>query len=258
MIRLGTLSKALLAQVGAMGVVLLALNLGLLGNTPFIGWLVLMQSGIATIFAWLLKSDRWWLIIHAVFPVALALASRLQLDSAWYLAGFVVLLLVFGPTVRTRVPLYLSNQTTAAALTGFLKPHVFDLGPDPGAQKTVLDFGSGTGSMLKHLARDHPLHRFEGIEGAWLPYLVSRLACAGLSNVVIKQGDFWSKSLTPYCAVYAFLSTEPMPRLWEKAKREMTPGSFLISNSFQVPGQTPTKVICVDDARQTELFVYRL
>jgi hypothetical protein len=38
----------------------------------------------------------------------------------------------------------------------------------------------------------------------------------------------------------------------------MAPGSFLISNSFQVPGVTPHTVLLVDDDRQTELFVYKI
>ncbi len=241
-----------------MATVLLALNLGLFGRPPSLWWLIVAQSVLSTLLAWRLKSDCWWLVIHAVFPLAVAAASQLQLASGWYLAAFVTLLLVFGPTVRNRVPLYLSNEKTAQALTTFLNQEVFRPAGHAGESETVLDCGSGTGTMLKLLARENPLHSFVGIEGAWLPYLLSRLACAGRPNVAIALGNFWSKSLAPYRAVYAFLSTEPMPRLWEKAKREMLPGAFLISNSFQVPGQAPYTVIVVDDARQTELFVYRV
>lgn len=255
---LGTLSKAVLAQVGAMGLVLIALNLGVLGRLPSIWWLIVLQSVLSALIAWGLKSDRWWLIIHAIFPLAVAAASQWQLASGWYLAAFVVLLLVFGPTVRNRVPLYLSNEKTAAALSRFLDQHGWGKDSAADASAPVLDVGSGTGTMVTLLARTNPQHRIEGIEGAWLPYLISRIACAGLSNASVRQGDFWSQHLAPYPVVYAFLSTEPMPRLWEKARREMAPGAFLISNSFQVPDQAPFAVIQVDDARQTELFVYRI
>lgn len=241
-----------------MGAVLLALNLGLFGRAPSLGWLVLLQSVLSALMAWALKSDRWWLIIHAIFPLAVAAASQLQLASGWYLAAFVILLLIFGPTVRNRVPLYLSNEKTAAALSAFLDQHLLGAADAKPTSARLLDCGSGTGTMVKLLARANPLHRIEGIEGAWLPYLISRIACAGLSNASIVQGDFWSKNLGPYPAVYAFLSTEPMPRLWNKARREMAPGTFLISNSFEVPDQTPFAVIQVQDSRQTELFVYQI
>lgn len=256
--RLGTLSKAVLAQVGAMGAVLFALNLGLFGRAPSLWWLVLLQSVLSALIAWAMKSDRWWLIIHAVFPLAVAVASQLQLASGWYLAAFVILVLIFGPTVRNRVPLYLSNDKTAAALSVFLDQHVSGRADANSTAARLLDCGSGTGTMVKLLARANPLHRIEGIEGAWLPYLISRIACAGLSNASIVQGDFWSKDLGPYPAVYAFLSTEPMPRLWDKARREMAPGAFLISNSFEVPDQRPFAVIRVDDSRQTKLLVYQI
>ena len=250
----GPLTKAVASQVMAMVAVLVALNLGFFGQRPSIWWLVVAQSAVATAVAWWIKSDRWWLVIHAAFPLAVALASQWQIHSGWYLAAFVLLLLVFGPTVRNRVPLYLSNQKTAAVLSEFLNQHVF-AAPE---QRTVLDVGSGTGTMVKLLALAHPLHRVRGIEGAWIPYAMSRVACAALPNAEVMRGDFWAHRLDPYPAVYAFLSTEPMPRLWQKARAEMVPGSFLISNSFQVPGIEPFAVLAVDDARQTEPFVYQI
>ena len=237
-----------------MALVLGLMAIGALGQTPSLWILVASQAVLACGSAWLLRSDAWWLWIHGLFPIAVALANTLQIHSGWYLAAFVLLLLVFGPTVCNRVPLYLSNQKTAAVLSEFLNQHVF-AAPE---QRTVLDVGSGTGTMVKLLALAHPLHRVRGIEGAWIPYAISRVACAALPNAEVMRGDFWAHRLDPYPAVYAFLSTEPMPRLWQKARAEMVPGSFLISNSFQVPGIEPFAVLAVDDERQTELFVYQI
>ncbi len=250
----GPLTKAVASQVLAMAAVLAALNLGLFGQMPSIWLLVVAQSLVAAGIARLMKSDRWWLVIHAAFPIAVALASQWQLHSGWYLAGFVLLLLIFGPTVRNRVPLYLSNQKTAQVLSEFLHQQVFT----SEESKTILDVGSGTGTMVKLLAAAHPLQSVHGIEGAWIPYLMSRVSCASLPNATLMRGDFWAHRFAPYPAVYAFLSTEPMTRLWQKASSEMAPGSFLISNSFQVPGVTPHTVLLVDDDRQTELFVYKI
>jgi SAM-dependent methyltransferase len=201
-----------------------------------------------------LRSDRWWLWIHALFPVAVALANSLQIHSGWYLAAFLVFVLVFGPTVRSRVPLFLSSEKTIATVSAFLAKEVFTLQP----QARVLDFGSGTGSLPIGLAKRHPEQRFDGIEAAWLPYLRSRIQAAGISNVHLSRGSFWDLDLSPYAVVYAFLSTEPMPRLWQKACREMQPGAVLISNSFRVPGVEPSQVLHANDERETELLVYRI
>jgi hypothetical protein len=58
--------------------------------------------------------------------------------------------------------------------------------------------------------------------------------------------------------VYAFLSPVPMPRLWAKACEEMKEGSLLISNSFEVPGVKPARVLQLDDARRTRLLIYKV
>lgn len=254
MIRLGPLSKALLSQITAMALVLALLALGAFGHPPALGVTVFAQACFAPIIAKVLRSDRWWLWIHALFPIAVAAANMLQIHSGWYLAGFLVFVLVFGPTVRSRVPLFLSSERTIEAVSELLTREVFSRP----LQARVLDFGSGTGSMPIGLARRHPQQSFDGIEAAWLPYLRSRFKATGLSNVRLIRGDFWNLDLSPYTVVYAFLSTEPMPRLWQKVCREMQPGSIFISNSFRVPGVDPSEIVHVDDERETELLIYRI
>jgi hypothetical protein len=49
-----------------------------------------------------------------------------------------------------------------------------------------------------------------------------------------------------------------MGELWEKAQREMRPGTRFISNSFAIPDVTPIAVVLVDDRRETELHVYQI
>ena len=254
MIRLGPLSKALLSQITAMALVLGLLALGAFGHPPSLAIAVAAQACFAPIVARALQSDRWWLWIHALFPIAVAIANSLQIHSGWYLAAFLVFVLVFGPTVRSRVPLFLSSEKTIETVSEFLSQEVFVRQP----QARVLDFGSGTGSMPIGLARRHPEQQFDGIEAAWLPYLRSRIRAAGISNIRLMRGSFWDMDLSPYAAVYAFLSTEPMPKLWQKACREMQPGAVLISNSFRVPGVEPSQVFLVNDERETELLVYRI
>lgn len=194
-----------------------------------------------------LDAPPWWLPIHLVFMPAVVAAGRLRIAPGWYLAGFVLLLLVFWRTDKSRVPLYLSNAATAAALSRLL----------PVAPCRVIDLGCGNGALLAALARQRPDCRFLGIEHAPLPWLWARFAARGQPNCRIAYGDFWRQDLRGFDLVYAFLSPAAMPRLWTKARGEMAPGSTLVSNSFAVPDVAADYVEAVPDPRRTRLFCYR-
>ncbi len=253
---LGVIGKAVSAQIAGWLIVLAVLfviaNTG--GSMPSVWLIGVTQAAGSVAVAYLLRSDRWWLFIHFVFSAAVIIFRQTGVDPTWYLAAFLVLLFVFGPSYRSRVPLYLSSQKTINVVSDWLTQQGFAAKQDA----RFLDFGSGTGSMILGLAKRHPDQQFVGVEAAWFPYLVSRLRALGQSNVQTCRKSFWDISLADYPVVYAFLSTEPMPRLWEKAKQEMSPGTFLISNSFIVPNVTPQQTLSVNDDRQTMLYVYRI
>ena len=55
-----------------------------------------------------------------------------------------------------------------------------------------------------------------------------------------------------------FLSPVPMPRLWSKAQAEMRAGSWLISNTFEIPGVPADRELDVNEGRQTSLFLWQM
>lgn len=246
--RLAPAVKALLAQLGGLGLAAAGLSLQVL-PTPLLLSALLTQALGACLCALLLRSARWWLAIHLLFMPAIVLALQLKISPWWYLAGFALLLSIYWTSFRTQVPLYLSNTTTARAVGELLTQT---------QAKTMLDIGCGTGSLLAKLAPLHPALRCHGIELAPLPWLIARLRCRGLSNVEIRRGDFFSGNWGEYDAIYAFLSPAPMERVWRKARQEMRPGSLLISNSFPVPDVEPDRVLTLGDRRMTRLFLYRM
>jgi SAM-dependent methyltransferase len=159
------------------------------------------------------RAPLWWQAIHLGFaPLAVAVHG-LAIDPLWFLAGFILLFLVFWRTDQSRVPLYLTNRSTAATLAEQLPP----------TPCRVLDLGCGDGGLLRRLAKARPDCRFVGIEHAPLTWLAARLRTLGLANVVVRRDDFWDEPLSSYGLVYAFLSPVPMPRLWAKARAEMAP-----------------------------------
>ena len=180
-------------------------------------------------------------------PLAWAVAS-LSIDPGWFLLTFILLLLVFRGALSGQIPLYLSSRDTAAALAELLSER-------PG--KRFIDLGAGIGSVLRPLARALPEAQLTGVENAPATWLAGYLRTAGLPNCTWCWEDIWRTSLVEYDVVYAFLSPAPMPALWEKVKLEMPPGSLFISNSFPIPGVAASRVVEIDDARQTRLYCYR-
>ncbi len=211
--------------------------------------LVALQGALAASIGILLKSERWWIAIHLAFSPALFAALRLDLPPAFPLAVLAGLTFVFWTTFRGEVPLFLSSRATADALLPLLPQH---------AGLQVVDLGAGTGGLLRRLAQARPDARFTGIEHAPLPYLAARLNARGLGNLVIERNDLWRRPLADQDVVFAFLSPRVMPRLREKARAEMRPGSLLVSSSFPVPDTPPEQVVEVADWRGTRLYCYRM
>ena len=101
--------------------------------------------------------------------------------------------------------------------------------------------------------------KFVGVETAPLPFVIawSRARSSRLQNLRIIYGNIWKQDLGPFDVAYAFLSPAPMPRLYEKVKAEMRPGTLFVSNSFAVPEAPPDQTVSVSDSRATQLFVWR-
>jgi precorrin-6B methylase 2 len=238
--------KALVAQIAGW---IIAHALARSGVLPVGLWpLVGAQALAATVSALALRSARWWLPIHLAFTPTAVLASELDIEPGWYLAAFLVLMTIYWTSFRTQVPLFLTNRTTASAVASLLPQ---------GRPIRLLDIGSGTGSLLLHLARRRPDSQFTGIEAAPAPYLIGRLLAYGQSNLTQHRGNFFEASWSDYDVIYAFLSPVPMAQVWTKALQEMHPGSILISNSFAVPGGTPEVIVPASRAGGRELLVYR-
>ena len=239
--------SALAAQIlGGGAVFAFALVAPSLFDAPLLA--AALQGVCAAAVSHKLRTPAWWLPIHLAFLPAVVLAQRLEIAPGWYLAAFVLLLLIYWRIDRSRVPLYLSNADTARALLQLL----------PAKPCRVADLGCGHGGLLRRLARARPDSAFLGIEHAPLPWLWARLAGRTLPNLCIRYGDFWNDPLTLYDVVYAFLSPTPMAALLRKARAEMRGGALLVSNSFAVPDAEPERVVEVADRRATQLYCYRL
>ena len=193
---------------------------------------------------------RWWLPVNLLFlPALLAMQTR-QWPGWWFLLAFVLLLLVNWNSFRERVPLYLSGARTRQLLSQRLAELPRDF--------VFVDLGCGLAGTLVQLARDYPAARLVGVETAPLVFALAWLRCLPYRNCRVHYRSLWREDLSAYDAVYCFLSPAPMTELWAKARREMRPGSLLISNSFEVPGVAPQEVVELSDWRGSRLLLWRL
>lgn len=210
----------------------------------------LAQGLLAAALGQWLGLRLWWLPLNLCFLPALLAVQGRQWPGWWFLAAFVLLLLINWNSFRERVPLYLSGARTRQLLSQRLSC----LSPD----FAFVDLGCGLAGTLTRLARDYPAARLVGVETAPLVFVLAWLRCLPYRNCRVHYRSLWREDLATYDAVYCFLSPAPMAELWAKARREMRAGSLLISNSFEVPGVAAQEVIELDDWRDSRLLLWRL
>ncbi|HEY1043787.1 MAG TPA: class I SAM-dependent methyltransferase [Telluria sp.] len=229
--------RAVLIQAGAFVPTLLIVYVAArVGLAPGFVTAALVQGALAAGISWRLRLPPWWLPIQFLFPVLLLFAQSLAVPAWVYLAIFLLLLGSYWSTFRTRVPYYPSGREVW---------HAFDAALPQGRPLRVIDIGSGLGGFTLDLARRHPDWSVTGIELAPLPWLLSRLRATG-TRARFLRGDYVRLDFSEYDAVFAYLSPAAMPALWEKASREMRPGSLLASYEFPIPGHPPTRAANVN------------
>lgn len=242
--RLPPVLRALLAQALAFTVLVALARLGL-RFTPLI-W-VLLQAVLAVFLSrWMGLGPRW-VFMQAALPFLVRALWNAPIPGWVYLALFLGLALVFGGGLFTRVPLYHASQDAWEKLAGLLPER-------PGLR--FVDLGCGFGGPVAHLARTRPDGTFIGIEASPFTWLVAWLRCLPCANAHIRLGSLWRTDLSAFDVAYAFLSPVPMPGLWAKVCREMKPGSRFISHSFEVPYETPHRVIPVKGRDGARLMIY--
>jgi hypothetical protein len=244
--RLPPVLRALLAQALAFAVLVALARLGL--RFPPLVW-VLAQAVLAVFLSRGLELNPRWILMQAALPFLGRALWGAPIPPWIYLALFLGLALVFGGGLLSRVPLYHASTEAWTKLEELL--------PDRAGLRFV-DLGCGFGGPVAHLAKARPDGVFLGVEASPFTWLVAWLRCLPHGNAHIRLGSLWRTNLADLDVAYAFLSPVPMPALWAKVRREMRPGSRFISHSFEVPNQTPQRVIPVQGREGARLLVFEL
>ena len=252
MTRLPVALQSLLIQCAALLLALLVNGLiqAVFLFSPALWQWVIAQGALAAGLSHYWKQPIWWRPLHAGFlPAALA-ALQLALPAWAYLTAFLLVLLFYWSSFRTRVPLYLSDRKAWQALATMLP----DLRPF-----RLVDLGSGFGGVLFYLETRFPQGQFSGVEIAPAPWLISRLRSRlRRSRVDFLRRDYARLDLGAFDVVFAFLSPAAMPDLWQQAERQMRAGSLFVSLSFGVDARPPDRVIPLAAGERHTLYAWRM
>lgn len=127
---------------------------------PALWQLALVQGAISAGLSFLWRQPAWWPPLHVAFLPAILLALQASVPAWIYLAAFLLLVLFYWSSFRTRVPLYLSDRKAWQAVASLL--------PETEAFRFI-DLGSGLGGVLLYLAPRFSQGRFCGTETAPAP-----------------------------------------------------------------------------------------
>jgi SAM-dependent methyltransferase len=242
--------RLLLAMALQVGVAVLWL--GLLVQTewasqmPLLFWLTVHGLVTAALSHWRTR-ELWWTVFHLAMPWLALLALQWQVPLWVYPVLALLLLAVFSPVLRDRVPFFLSSDQVAQALLQII---------DKRKTRRFIDLGCATGGLLVRLATSRPQTQFVGVETAWLPYWVAKVRAWRLSNLTIRRQSIWDTELGGFDLVYCFLSPDPMTRLGVQFDEQADREACLVSNSFRIPDRQPRQSVSVSDWRESVLLIY--
>lgn len=124
---------------------------------------------------------------------------------------------------------------------------------------SLIDLGSGWGTLVIAVAKKHPNKQVIGYELSWLPWMVSIIFkySLRLDNLTLYRKDFNHADLSTASTLVCYLFPGGMVTLKEKLTDEVFNNVTIVSNTFALPLCEPTHVIRLSDFYQTPIYVYQ-
>ena len=140
-----------------------------------------------------------------------------------------------------------------------VRRHLLSLIP-PEQEGTVLELGSGWGTLAFALADRCPRAQVVAFELSPLPYTLSRLRprLASRPNLRLVRQDFLRASFAGASLVVCYLFPGGMARLGPKLLAALPPGARIVSSTFALRGWKPLRTVLVDDLYRTPVYLYEV
>ena len=172
------------------------------------------------------------------------------------LAGsFFVLKMAYSLSIAMVLPitggaLYVSTSRTRIA--AFMDAVPMD------SSQLLLDLGCGDGRILRNSRKRYGV-RTLGFEINPLAYLKARIASLGTRGVEIRLQNFWRADVSDADIVFCYLFPDVMKALSTKLKRELKPGTVIVSCNFALPDLTPEQVLRPGNSLHNDpIYIYRI
>lgn len=125
---------------------------------------------------------------------------------------------------------------------------------------SIVDLGSGWGTLLFAMAKQYPDRQLIGYELSWLPWAYSRIVVAvcRMQHVKIYRSSFLDADLSASSLLLCYLHPEGMQALQQKLSDDQHVHALLISSTFAFSDISPSHTIRVDDLYQTPVYLYQL
>lgn len=111
---------------------------------------------------------------------------------------------------------------------------------------TVVDLGSGWGSLLLPLAAKYPQHTFIGYERVWLPYIVSRWRTRKLPNIKLYRQDFFTADFANVDAILCFQLASIMQKLLPYLQKHINKTVRIYVNRYPFKDLEPLEKVSVE------------
>lgn len=126
------------------------------------------------------------------------------------------------------------------------------------AEGSVIDAGSGWGTLVVSIAARYPERKVTGYELSPVPWMVSliRKKILQLNNLTIYRRDFLKAYLSGSGIMVCYLYPAGMRKLEKKLEDEYTSVHTVISSTFAFPSYTCDKVVNANDMHRSPVYVY--
>lgn len=124
---------------------------------------------------------------------------------------------------------------------------------------TMVEAGSGWGSLALPLARANPDRQVIALENSPLPFAVSSLrrSLGVASNLRLERRDLYTFDYKEADLVVCYLYPGAMKRLSDQLRHELKPGAWIISIGFALPHWQPELQHTCHDVYRTKLYLYQ-
>lgn len=124
----------------------------------------------------------------------------------------------------------------------------------------IYELGSGWGGLAFRISKDYPQAVLSGFEISFFPWLVSKIIGAVKQNahLTFYRKNFYNESFHHADVIVCYLYPGAMEKLKIKFEKELQPGTWVISNTFAVPGWVPHEVVRLKNLWKTEILIYKI